>query len=139
MPRSLRRASKRPRQPNPRRARQPRVLQRRLKQPVRLRLRNLPQGRQRPPVGQPNLLPRPRLLRKPWLSFFAKSSPEIFREKTFAVQMRVERQNPNDELMTKLKWRKRGSLVYRASSFPKTPLASPTTRHSVYRNEAKDR
>jgi ribonuclease P protein component len=89
VPRSLRRASKRPRQPNPRQLQQPRVLQRQLKQPLRLRLRNLPQGRQRLLAEQLNLLLRPRLLRKLWLSFFAKSSPEILREKTFAVQMRV--------------------------------------------------
>jgi ribonuclease P protein component len=89
VPRSLRRASKRPRQPNPRQLQQPRVLQRQLKQPVRLRLRNLPQRRHRLLAEQLNRPLRPRLLRKLWLSFFAKSSPEILREKTFAVQMRV--------------------------------------------------
>ena len=79
MPRSSRRASKRPRQLSPRQVRRPRVRQQQLKQPVRLRQRNLPPERQRLPVGQPNLLLRPRLLLKfvgfPVREVFSRDSP----------------------------------------------------------------
>jgi ribonuclease P protein component len=76
VPRSLRRASKRPKQPNPRQPQQPRAHRQQLKQPVRLRLRNLPQPHQRL-LEQPNLLLRPRLLRKFWLSSLRSLLPKI--------------------------------------------------------------
>ena len=98
MPRSSRRASKRPRQLSPRQVRRPRVRRQQLKQPVRLRQqlkrpvrppqRNLPLTRRPLPAGQPNLLLRPRQLPKLSAFLFARSSPEILREKTFAVRMR---------------------------------------------------
>ena len=75
MPRSLRRASKRPKQPNPRQLQQPRAHRQQLKQPVRLRLRNLPQPRLL--AEQPNLPLRPRLLRKFWLSSLRSLLPKI--------------------------------------------------------------
>jgi ribonuclease P protein component len=75
VPRSLRRASKRPKQPNPRQLQQPRAHRQQLKQPVRLRLRNLPQPRLL--AEQPNLPLRPRLLRKFWLSSLRSLLPKI--------------------------------------------------------------
>ena len=93
MPRSSRRASKRPRQLSPRQVRRPRVRRRQLKQPVRLRQRNLPLERQPLPVGRANLLLRPRLLPDSRAFLFAKSSPEILREKTFVVRLRTSRES----------------------------------------------
>jgi len=89
VPRSSRRASKRPRQLSPRQVRRPRVRQQQLKQPVRLRQqlkqpvrppqRNLPLTRQHLPAGQPNLLLRPRQLPKfvgvPLCKVFSRDSP----------------------------------------------------------------
>jgi hypothetical protein len=89
VPRSSRRASKRPRQLSPRQVRRPRVRQQQLKQPVRLRQqlkqlvrppqRNLPLKRQHLPVGQPNLLLRPRQLPRfvgfPHCEVFSRDSP----------------------------------------------------------------
>jgi ribonuclease P protein component len=76
VPRSLRRASKRPKQPNPRQPQQPRAHRQQLKQLVRLRLRNL--QHQRLLAEQPNLPLRPRLLHKFWLSSLRSLLPKIF-------------------------------------------------------------
>ena len=76
MPRSLRRASKRPKQPNPRQPQQPRAHRQQPKQPVRLRRRNL--QHQRLLAEPPNLPLRRRLLRKFWLSSLRSLLPKIF-------------------------------------------------------------
>ena len=99
MPRSLRRASKRLKQPNPRQLRQPRAHRQQLKQPVRLRLRNLPQARQRLPAEQPNLPLRPRLLRKFRPSSLRSLLPKSFGRRLLLYRCRLNDEgDPNDEV-----------------------------------------
>jgi hypothetical protein len=126
VPRSLRRASKRPKQPNPRQLQQPRAHRQQLKQPVRLRLRNLPQPRLL--AEQPNLPLRPRLLRKFWLSslrsLLPKSPGEDFcctdvDRMTKEIQM-TKPKKTSDPAFRHLSFVINSSFVIRISSFPKT-------------------
>lgn len=154
MPRSLRRASKRQRQPNPRQVQQPRVHQQQLKQPARLRLRNLP-GRRSLPLEQQDLPLRPHLLRKfvgfPLRKVFSRGfSGEDFcctdanrmTKYEFRIKKEAQMTKPkrtSDPAFRHLSFVINSSFVIRVSSFPKTPLASPATGHSIYRSEVKDR
>ena len=132
MPRSLRRASKRPKQPNPRQPQQPRARRQQLNQPVRLRLRSLPQLRL---LEQPNLPLRPRLLHKFWLFSLRSLLPKFFGRRLLLyrcelndeARMSNDEGNPNDESQKKsvpvfrhLSFVINSAFVIRISSFPKT-------------------